>query len=62
VAQERLHHAEVSAIVQEMTGESVAQDVRAELRAAQARCARQGLELAREMLPGEMAGIAERWE
>jgi len=36
VAQKRLHHAQIGAIVQEVTGESMAQHVRAQLRRAQA--------------------------
>ena len=38
MAEQGLHHAQVGAVLQEMTGEGVAQDVRADLRRFQAGC------------------------
>ena len=57
VAEKRLHHAQIGAIVQEVAGEGMAQHVRAQLRRAQAAAPRQRLEFAGEMLAGEMAAV-----
>ena len=59
VAQKRLHHAQIGAVVQEVTGESVAQNVRAYLRGAQAGGFGQRFKLAGKMLAREMAAVAE---
>ena len=59
MAEQRLHHAQVGAIVQEMAGESVAQHVRADLRGAQPGGGGECFQFAREMLAGQVAGFAE---
>ena len=62
VAKQRLHHAEVGAVLQEVAGERMAQHVRADLRSLQAGGAGELLQFAREMLAGQMPAFAERWE
>ena len=59
VAEQRLHHAQIGAVVQEVAGEGVAQHVRADLRGAQPGGGGERLEFAREMLAGEVAALAE---
>ena len=59
VPKQRLHHAQVGAVVQEVAGEGVAQHVRAHLRRSQSGGSGQCLELAGEVLAGEMAAAAE---
>jgi hypothetical protein len=59
VAKQRLHHPQVSAIVQKMTRESVAQDVRAHLFRAQTSDRSQGLQLAGKMLARDVAALAK---
>src|SRR5262245_13836508 len=62
VAEERLHHARISTVVQEMACESMAEHMRAHLAGAQPRRLGKLLELAREVLAREMAAFAERRE
>src|SRR3954449_2774997 len=62
VAEQSLYHAQVGAVVQEMARECVPQHVRAHLRRAQSGGAGERLELAREMLAGQMSALAERRE
>ena len=62
MAEQRLHHAQIRAIVQKVAGEGVAQHVRAQLRRPQSGGGGERLEIAGKMLAGEMPGIAERRE
>ena len=62
VAEQRLHDAQVGAVVQQVAGEGVAQHVRAHLLGAQPGAGRERLQFAREMLAGEVAAVAERGE
>src|SRR4029079_14484370 len=62
VAEQGLYHAQVGAVVQEMARERVPQHVRTHLRRAQSGGACERLELARELLAGQMPGLAERRE
>ncbi len=59
MAQQRLHHAQVGAVVQQVAGEGVAQDVRADARAVDAAQNGERLQLTGKMLAGEVAGFAE---
>ena len=59
MAEQRLHHAQIGAVVQQVAGEGVAQHVRAHLRRRAARRCRERLELAGEMLARQMAALAE---
>jgi len=52
MAKQRLHHAQIRAVVQEMTGESMAQHVRAYLCGAQSGGAGERFEFARNR-PGD---------
>ena len=62
MAEQRLHHAQVGAIVQEMACERMAKHMRAHLRGSQPGSAGKRLQFARKMLSGQMAGLAERGE
>src|SRR4051794_36261330 len=62
VAEQSLYHAQVGAVVQEMARERVSQHVRTHLRRAQSGGAGERLELAGEMLAGQMSSLAERRE
>ena len=55
VAEQRLHDAQIGAVMQEVAGEGVAQHVRGDQPRREARCGRQLLQVARKMLSGEMA-------
>src|SRR5580658_9796177 len=59
VTEERLYDAQVRAVVQEVTGESMPQHMGAQLRGAQPGGGRKRLELAGKMLAGDMAGLTE---
>ena len=60
MAEQRLHHAEVGPVLQQMTGKSMAQHMRADLCGFEARGRRQRLELAGEMLAAQVPALAER--
>ena len=60
VAEQRLHDAQVGAVVQEMAGEGVTQHMRRDQPRRQAGGRRQFLQVARKMLPGQMSALAER--
>src|SRR5216683_6086058 len=62
MAEQRLHHPQVGAVVEKMAGESVAEHVRAYSVVAQAGGGGERLQLAGEVLAGEVAGFAERGE
>ena len=62
VAEQRLHDAQVGAVVQQVAGEGVAQHMRAHLLGAQAGGAGERLEVAGEMLAGEVPALAEGGE
>src|SRR5262249_11639672 len=62
VAESRLQHPQVRAVVQEMTREGVAEHVRAHLRSAQSRGGGERLEFAGKVLAREVAGFTERGE
>jgi len=59
VPKQRLHHPQIGAIVQKMTGECVPQYMRAQAIGSNAACLPKCLELARKVLPGEVALGAE---
>ena len=59
MAEQRLHDAQVGAVLQQMAGEGVAQHVRADLARREAGGAGQRLQVAGEMLPRQMAALAE---
>ena len=59
VTEQRLHHAQVRAVVQEMTGEGMAQHVRAQLCGTQSGGGGERLKFTGEVLASEMAGLAE---
>jgi hypothetical protein len=52
VSKQRLHHPQIGAIVQKMTGECVPQHMRAQAIGSNAACLPKSLELTREVLPG----------
>ena len=58
MAEQLLHHPEVGAVLQEVAGEGVAQDVRADLVGAQAGGGGHRLQVAGEGLAGDVAGLA----
>ena len=62
MAEQRLHHPQVGAVVQEMARKGVAQHMRAYLVGAQPGSTGELLEIAREMLAGEVPAVAERGE
>ena len=62
VPEQRLHHPQVGAVVQQMARKGVAQHVRAHLIGAQPGGGGERLEVAGEMLAGEVAALAERGE
>src|SRR5262245_19112277 len=62
VAEQRLHHPKVGAVVQEMTRESVAEHVRAHLRGAQSGGGGKRLQFAGKVLTSQVAGLTERGE
>lgn len=62
MSQKGLHHAQIGAIVQEMAGKSVAKHVGTDLVGAKACRSRKALQLARQVLSGQMPAIAERWK
>src|SRR4051812_28547773 len=59
VSQQRLHHAQVGAVVQQVAGKSVPQYVRADLFRGDGAANGQRFELAREVLAGQVALLAE---
>ena len=59
MAEQRLHDAQVGAVVQQMAGKGVAQHVRRDQPRREARCRRQFLQIARKMLPRQMAALTE---
>ena len=59
MAEQRLHHAQIGAIVQEVAGEGMTQHMRADLCGFQPGRGGEGLEVARKMLAREMAALAE---
>ena len=62
MAQQRLHHPKIGAVVQKVAGECVAKHVRAHLRGAQPGGAGKRLEIAGEVLTAQMTGLAEGGE
>src|SRR5262245_63967551 len=62
VSEQGLHYAQVGAIVQQMTGEGMAQHVRAQTSGLNAAGLAERFELAGEMLSGEVALRAKRRE
>ena len=57
--EQRLHHAQIGAIMQEVTGESVAQHMGTDLLGAQSCRSREALQFARQMLACQMPGFTE---
>src|SRR5258705_239692 len=55
-------NATVRAVVQQVAGNGVAQQMWAHLAGPQPGCLRELLELAREVLASQMTALAERWE
>ena len=60
MAEQRLHDAQIGAVVQQMAGKGMAQHMRADQPRREAGGCRQFLQVAREMLPRQMAAFAER--
>jgi len=60
MAEQRLHDAQIGAVMQKMAGEGMAQHVRADQSRRQTGGRRQFLQLACEMLPRQMPALAER--
>jgi len=59
MAEQRLHDAQVRAVMQQVAGKGVAQHVRRDQPRCEARCRRQLLQVARKMLPRQMAALAK---
>ena len=59
MAEQRLHDAQIGAVMQQMAGEGMTQHMRADQPRRDAGGRRQLLQVAREMLPGQMAAFAE---
>ena len=60
MAEQRLHDAQIGAVVQKMAGKRVAQHMRADQPRRKAGGSGQLLQVAREMLPGQVPAFAER--
>ena len=59
MAEQRLHHAQIGAVVQEMTGKGVAKNMRAHQVRAQPRGSSKNLKFAGKVLPRQVARFAE---
>lgn len=59
VAQQGLDHPQISAVMEKMTGEGMAQHMRADETRRQSGDRRKRFQVARKMLPGEMPAFAE---
>src|SRR5262245_45120821 len=62
MTEQRLHHAQVGAVLQQMAGKSMAQHMRADLCGLEPGAGSERLQLTGKMLPGEMTALAERRE
>src|SRR3984957_19777118 len=62
VAEQVLHDAQIGAVLQQVAGESVTQDMRADARGCDAGGGGEDLEFARESLAGEMAAVTVGWK
>ena len=62
MAQKGLHHPQIGAIMQQVTGKSVAQHMGTDLIGTKACRTGQALQLTRQMLARQMPTIAERWK
>jgi hypothetical protein len=59
VAEQRLHHAQIGAVVEKVAGESVAQHVRADLRGTKPCGSGESFQFAGKMLAREMTALTE---
>ena len=60
MAEQRLHDAQIGAVMQQMAGKGMTQHMRADQPRRQAGGGGEFLQVAREMLPGQMPAFAER--